>query len=688
MNTSHTHRIEILAPAGNAESMMAAVRCGADAIYLGGKTMNARQSAANFEDAALHDAVAYCHMRNVKVYMTLNTLVLDDELPALDAAIATACRAGVDALIVQDWATAVRAKACAPTMPLHASTQMSIHNASGARALASLGLQRVVLARELTHREIDEIKRSCSIELECFVHGALCMSVSGQCYLSAIIGGRSGNRGLCAQPCRLPFSSPTNAHALSLRDLSLIPHIRELENKGIASVKIEGRMKRPEYVAAAVTACRLSREGETPDYAALEAVFSRGGFTDGYYTDTRGRAMFGIRRKEDVQSAAPVLKKLANLYKDEAQKIAVQFDLQLCHGQPAQLSVTDQDGHSATVCGAVPEPARTAPTDKQKAWSALSKTGGTIYHAQHLRADLQDGLMVSASQLNALRRDALDALTLMRASPRAHSYHPSSLPASKSYRSPHQKQRLRARFARAGQLTAAIAQQIDEIVLPVQELSRVPASLLQIHKAKVIAEIPAVCFDLDSSFAASLQKIRDAGISAVMVGNLGAIPVAQSLGFQMHGDYGLNITNTIALEAYAQMGITDLTVSFELHQRTLRALGGVSPRGVLAYGHLPVMTTRNCPVGQCRHCKRAFPTITDRKGNRFLVDCTNSVATLYNYLPLVLSDVLEDFSFADFFTLYFTAETAERCMEVIRLYRNHSYDGCDRTKGLYYRGIR
>lgn len=254
-------KIEILAPAGSFDSVIAAVRSGADAVYLGEKAFSARSSAKNFDDEELKKATAYCHIHGVKVYVTINTIVFDDELEKLKKAIISAAEADVDALIVQNMGVARLAHRLVPDLALHASTQMSIHTASGVKALYEMGFKRVVLAREMSKKEIE---KCCEIpvELEVFVHGALCMCVSGQCYLSAMIGARSGNRGSCAQPCRLPFSvnNQKGGHALSLKDNSIVNYLGELQNMGVASAKIEGRMKRPEYVTAAVRACVEQRD--------------------------------------------------------------------------------------------------------------------------------------------------------------------------------------------------------------------------------------------------------------------------------------------------------------------------------------------------------------------------------------------------------------------------------------------
>ena len=374
---------EILAPAGSPEALRAAVRCGADAVYLGASAFNARQGAHNFDTAALREAVSYCHARGVAVHLTLNTLVRQDELHAALKVAEEACVLGVDALIVQDVGLARRIRAAAPGMALHAATQLSCHTPSGVRFLRDSGFSRVVLAREMSRDEIAACAgQGC--ELEVFVHGALCMCVSGQCYLSAMLGGRSGNRGLCAQPCRLPFAPADSGRraregeaALSLRDLSLQAYGADLAALGVDSLKIEGRLKRPEYVAAAVSVYRAAVRGEAPapglsEY--LQAVFSRSGFTDGYYADQRGGGMFGTRRREDVQAAAPVLSRLERLYDKETGRVPVTLTFAMTADE-ATLTAADSEGRTVTVAGDPPQPAVNHPLDAERAAASWARRG-------------------------------------------------------------------------------------------------------------------------------------------------------------------------------------------------------------------------------------------------------------------------------------------------------------------------
>ncbi len=401
-------RPEILAPVGGEEQLLAAVRCGADAVYFGLKNFNARRNADNFEGERLHSAIKYCHEREVKVYITVNTLVMDKELTAAERAIDEAVSAGADGLIIQDLALASYARG---KIAMSASTQLAVHNVSGAKLAAELGFKRVVLARELSFDEISKIASCVDIECEVFVHGAMCVSASGNCYMSSLFGQRSGNRGLCAQPCRLDWSCDGRSRALSLKDLSYIKNIKKLGEAGVSSLKIEGRMKRPEYVAAAVSSVKAALSGEQPDMEILRAVFSRQGFSDGYFCGRRDKTMFGYRTKEDVVAAEPVLKDLAKLYENESYFRELDMHFIMRAEQPARL-IAESRGKKIEISGAVPEKAVKRALDEGLVRRSLEKTGGTVYKLRALSCDMDGGLTLSSAELNRMRREALDALSI------------------------------------------------------------------------------------------------------------------------------------------------------------------------------------------------------------------------------------------------------------------------------------
>ena len=400
--------LEILAPCGGAESLTAAVNSGANAVYLGETAFSARRNAENFTPEQLREAVRLCHLSGVKVHVALNTLVFDTELDKLEKTVEMIADCGVDAVIVQDFGVAKTIKKIAD-IPLHASTQMTVTSVSGAEMAKEAGFSRVVLAREMSFKEIERVVKSVDIETEIFVHGAICVCLSGQCYMSAMLGGRSGNRGLCAQPCRLNFTCDKRENVLSLKDLSLIPHLREIEKIGVASVKIEGRMKRPEYVAAAVTACRKALAGETPDMENLRAVFSRSGFTDSYYNGTFEK-MQGVRTKEDVTAAPKAINELKQLYKDVYKRYSVDISAEIHDGQPSECTA-ECSGVSVTVTGGVPQQAINKPSTAEDIAARLSKLGGTVFEPGKVSCNIDSGLILSASAVNSLRRDVIDKLS-------------------------------------------------------------------------------------------------------------------------------------------------------------------------------------------------------------------------------------------------------------------------------------
>ena len=688
-------RPEILAPAGSFDSLIAAVQCGADAVYLGGKGMNARRSAGNFDAEELRRAVEYCHLRDVKVYQTINIVMFQHETDEAIDTIRQAAEAGVDAVLTQDLAIARMVRECAPSLPIHASTQMSIHNIEGVRLCEELGFSRAVLARELTAGEIAAICAATPLEIEVFVHGALCMSVSGQCYLSSMIGGRSGNRGLCAQPCRLPFSADGGGeYALSLKDLSLADRIDELTRMGVASLKIEGRMKRPEYVAAAVTAVRRAREGEPVDFETLRSVFSRSGFTKGYFDGKIDREMFGRRQKEDVTSAAGVLGELEKLYAKENPLVPVTMGFTAGAGEAVALTVRDRDGHAVTVTGEAPLLAEKKPTDADRARQNLAKTGGTPYYAAVIDCTIGPGLLVPASALNALRREALEELTARRSAVEPHPF-TDRVPRLADAPADRRKPKLRARVS-AGQLTRRLAGYCNEFQVPLEEAEDVLASGF-VRADQVIVEIPRILFDGAPKALELLHRAGELGVRRAWCGNLGAVTLAREAGLLPEGGYSLNVTNAYALRECARLGLGACELSFELDLGEARRLDGGLAKGILAYGYLPLMALRNCPIQAAKGCRacRGYESLIDRKGVAFTVDCgahdgrRREVSDLYNSVPLWLADRPEELRGFDFITLYFTRETPEVCERVAAAYAGEpgAYQPEARTRGLYYREV-
>lgn len=682
-------RPEILAPAGGPEAFEAALAAGADAVYLGVDGFNARRGAQNFSREDLPGLVRRCHIRGAKLYLTLNTLFLESERDAFLDLAQAACDAGVDAAIVQDLGAAALLRRCAPALRLHASTQMAVHNLQGAKLLEELGFSRLVPARECSAEELSRIMAGSPLELEVFVHGALCMCVSGQCYMSAMLGGRSGNRGLCAQPCRLPFISAATDHALSLKDLSLIPHMAQLQKLGIHSLKIEGRMKRPEYVAAAVTACRDALEGRPVDMDALQSVFSRSGFTDGYFTGKRGFSMFGIREKEDVQAAQKVLGKFAALYTDtkrHAQPVPVAMTF-LMDETMSRLTVRDGDGNEASVEGQVPQTALHKPTDEARVRISMEKTGGTPYRLETLDCRIAPGLILPASALNDLRRRALEALEELRGLP-----HPIPFrPVPRQPVQPPQKTvpALRIDAAKVSQITPGMARGAELITLPMEELLHLPEdSFLWEQKEKLCALLPRMLWDPAPAEKAAGQ-LRERGVLHAQAGNLGTLRLAREAGFISHASPFLNAINAEALAELARLGAADILISFEAGL----AAGGLEravPLGLTAYGYLPLMTVRNCPVNLsvgCARCKSGENFITDRKGSRLRIRCARGCCEIENPVPLYLADRLEELRAFDFLTLRFTGEETAECQRLFREYTRGGQPPAAFTRGLLYRPL-
>lgn len=683
-------QIEILAPAGGMESLIAGVRCGADAVYLGGKAFSARQNAGNFNQAELEEAVAYCHARGVQVYAAVNTLVADKELEQALFAVQQMLEAGCDALILQDLGLAQLVKKLFPQAVLHASTQMAAATPDGFRKLYDLGFCRAVLPRELTKEEITQIHAASPIALEGFVHGALCMCMSGQCYFSAMLGSRSGNRGLCAQPCRLPFYvDKPEGHNLSLKDLSLIPNLQEMARSGVSSFKIEGRMKRPEYVAAAVTACREAADGtlQPGTLDTLKSVFSRSGFTDGYFEGRRGAGMFGTRGKEDVVQAKEVLGRLAALYAKERPSVPVTFHMTIRQGANAVLTASTKEETVTVTSALLPEKALHQPMDAGSVGARLCKCGGTPYLPKIGELDIEEGLILPASELNRMRREALDTLAAKRA------YRPTTVqtpqfvavPAGTAGYQPKQ-QLWRGVFDSYSQVPDQ-AQHLDQIFLPVWEE---PAAFRQAQQrfTCVGAVLPRGLFGREEQLKQDLQRAAQAGVDHVLAGNLGAAYTALQMGFTVHGDFGLNAFNSQTLHALQQMGLASQTASFELKAEQINRLARPLPVGAIVYGRLPLMLTRNCPVQveqNCQACNRTAE-LTDRKGVRFPVRCAYGCSELLNSRPVYMADKQKDLAL-EFATLLFTTESREEAGSVLEACLAGAPPEGLFTRGLYYRGV-
>ena len=684
--------IEILAPVGSEEMLHAAVFSGADAVYLGFSGFNARTGAGNFDADSLKEAVRFCHARGVKVHVALNTTVYGGELAALCDAIRAVAASGADAVICQDLAVATLIGKIAPQLPRHGSTQMSVHTLQGALELKELGFTRVVLARELSLPEVEQITRHCGIETECFVHGALCMCVSGQCYMSAFLGGRSGNRGSCAGPCRLPFEAnalpegkPGRLHHLSLKDNSVIDKLDQLQAIGVASAKIEGRLRTPEYVAAAVSACLAGREGRAYDRDLLKNAFSRSGFTSGYLDGKIDGTMFGVRSEADAELTKKTLPALRELYRRERSRVPVRMKLEIEEGGE-KLTVTDTDGNKAFAYGDFePQPARTDPTESLK--RSLAKTGGTPFAAENIEVEMDEGpWFVPGSTVNELRREALDALLKKR-----EVLHPWPVrdvelePLPQRTLPPHRT--LRARFERWDQVPEQALSGVEYLILPIAQADRVPRE----WRGKTLLELPRVMFGkLEEDTARRVAATQDAGFAGYEVSNIAHLRLCR--GLPMSGGFGLNVTNQVAAQFYADNGLGSVLILPETKDSDISTIapthaGKPVPTGVLVYGHMPLMVTRACPlqnIHDCAHCDQTG-VLTDRKAKKFPVRCGMGVRTIYNPVPIYMGDKPGALT-VDYGVAYFTLESREEAAAILDNIRVHAPFEGDFTRGLYFKG--
>ena len=692
---------EILAPAGSFEALEAAVRSGADAVYVGGSMFSARAAAKNFDNDALQDAVRYCHARGVRLHLALNTLLLERELSDALALAEFACTLPVDAIIVQDVGLLHLLRKSAPELPLHASTQLSVHTPKGARLLAEQGIARIVLARELSIAEIRAISQELRssgfghVEIEHFVHGALCMSVSGQCYFSSLLGSRSGNRGQCAQTCRLPFAAQGgNGYDLSLKDLSMPKRIPELLEAGVTSFKIEGRMKRPEYVAAATTACRLALDRQAIPLELtqnLEAVFSRSGFTAGYADGKLGKEMFGVRTKANVTDAtSAVFGQIHGYYKNERQTVAVTCRLVVANAKPVTLTVADTDGHSVTVTAEPPQEAVNRPLEETRCTEQLKKTGGTPFCMTNVECELEPGLTMPISVLNQLRRQALDLLLIQRERHSAITFVPADLPQETPPDKP-EPLPLRAVFAAVqhADLIPDAARQCELLYLPVGTGMEVVQELLD-RGLPLAVTLPRGMFGVEMQIAKKLEQFLALGVRDVWAGTVNGVGLAKSLGCTVHGGYALNITNSAALAWYEQLGLADTELSYELTFQQAAALRGRLRRGLLLYGRLPLMLCRNCPCKVSDHtCKTCGGTawLTDRKGVKFPVQCDHGCSEVINSVPLETADRLHALAGVQFGVLRFTVENSVEIAETFLRFSAQKLPESAYTRGLYEKGI-
>ncbi len=692
--------LELLSPAGSPEAVIAAVQNGADAVYMGLSDFNARRGAKNFTDEEFEKSVRYCHVRGCKVYVTLNTLVNDREIPAAAERARLASRCGVDGIIIQDLGLISVVRRAAPDIPLHASTQMSIHNLAGVQAAAEMGLTRAVLARELSLEEIKFITANAPIETEVFVHGALCFCHSGQCYMSALIGRRSGNRGMCAQPCRMQYSlgGRMDDYPMSLKDNCLVDRLRELEEAGVACVKIEGRMKRPEYTAIVTgiysKAIKERRQPTAEEMNMLTKAFSRQGFTQGYFNGDK-EDMFGVRG-EPEEGTEKIFTTARRAYADgELRRVPVHFYTVAERDERIKAIAFDDDGHRAVTYGAVPEKAKRQGLTDSYLIEQMFKTGGTPYNVVENKAKADPGLYLAAAEINELRRKLISELSEQRAVP----------PTRRSFELPAPPKnipvvsdpKLIMQVRTEDQLSKELADlrpaylyvpanvmlEQPKLVLPFVEQGTVP-----------VAVLPRIINDRQmKDVHNTLQRLFDYGVNEVLVGNLGHIMLARAAGMKVRGDFGLNAFNSYTLEMLNEMGFLSATASFELRIAQIKDMAKPLDTEMIIYGRLPLMVSDQCIIkhsaGRCA-CQTPAQ-MSDRMGSVFPVvkeyGCRN---VIYNAHKLYLADKKDDLYSAGLWGLrmMFTTESARECVEVAKGHMGLSdYKPNVLTRGLYYRGV-
>lgn len=690
-------RPELLSPAGSWEALVAAVQSGADAVFLGFGDFNARRNAKNFSAEEFAEAVRYCHLRGVKVYLTMNTCLTDRELLGAAETARHAARCGVDAILVQDFGVLQMLQQVIPETHIHASTQMSIFTLGGVKEAARLGMTRAVLARELSRDDTRYIADRAPIEIESFVHGAFCMCYSGQCAMSAVIGGRSGNRGLCAQPCRLPYGVDGKAdrYPLSLKDSCLASAVPEMAEMGISCLKLEGRMKRPEYVALITDIyarlLRENRKATKEELHTLEEIFSRSGFTQEYWEGRKGPKMFGTRSENTPEPKELYAKAKALYEKEDRRLVDVSLRCTIRADGPATLSAEDADGNLIMVSGDTAEAARSRSLTEEEVRTRLSKSGGTAFRVTDVSVSLEEGLMMSASSLNALRRAALERLAEVRTAvpePILREFIPSEKVAGYDG-----APLFTCSIKRAEQLTAElIACRPVRVDIPLEMIAEVDLTPYA-GQTEFCIVLPRIWRDSDEETLLGLLHYgMEHGVTSVAIGNLGQLPMVQGLGLALRGDFGLNLFNSEALSFMKHMGLSSATVSFELRREQIRDLSKPLPTEAIVYGRLPLMVTENCLIHNslgCR-CSSGPHVLRDRMGAEFpIVPAYGCRSELQNAKVMFLADKNDYQNLGlHFARLRFTTETPEECVRIFRCYLGEIRDmPADFTRGLYTRGV-
>lgn len=681
------NEIEILAPAGNFENLKTAVLSGADSVYFGLGNFNARRNAKNFSTfEEVKEAVDFCHLRGKKAHVTLNTLVYDNEIEKLIEEVEMINKAGFDAIIVQDLGVINILKQISH-VPLHASTQLSVHNVSDAKKLKEMGFDRVVLSRELSLVEIQRILDEVDVEVEIFMHGALCMSVSGQCYFSSALGERSGNRGLCAGVCRLPFYvNDKNRYNLSLKDACYIDYIDTFAKMGIASLKIEGRMKSNEYVKSVVCAVKDEVEKGYYNKRQLESVFSRSGFTDGYITGKRND-MFGIRSEEDKSYTKQISEEIKNMdIEEEKVKVNVTYDFSL--GEKAYVKVTDEEGVSVEQFGPIIEQAKNKPTLKENIEKNLSKFGESIYYVDKMDGNTDDNIFIPVSAINEMRRNAIKEMDSIRLN-RFKTYDIDTLTKINKKDIVREHKNI-AVLSNINLLTNKVLNYFDIIFVPLFQVKNISKDVIEKYSEKLGVEIPRIYFDREDNIESMLDTVEEIGINKVLSHTIGKLYLADEKGVDVYSGFGSNITNSYSVDTLEKniTNLKNITLSFENTVNNINKIKTNTPLSVIVYGYLPLMTVRNCPVNEevgCKNCNKN-KSLTDRMGKNFKVKCNGQTSEIFNTYPVCIFDKLDKLKDNIDRVFLFTNENSKEIDVVIDKYLKKERLA-ESTKGCYFRKL-
>ncbi len=700
------YNMDILSPAGSMQALIAALKSGADCVYFGGESFNAREAAKNFSDEELKDAIELCHLYGAKAYVTVNTLASDRELEAIAPFIENLCKLNVDAVIVQDLGLAKLIKEWAPQLKMIASTQCAFNSKRAVESAAKLGFWATVVGRELSLSDIEYICKNSPIDIEAFAHGAMCFSMSGQCYMSALLGRRSANRGRCAGPCRLPYSvnGGKSRHMLSLKDMCTLNEVSDLARAGVKTVKIEGRLKRPEYVSSVTSAykkaLKTGLKAPKSDIEFLSSIFSRQGFTKDYLMGESGRDMFGMRDETYTDRAKRALNAEKArideipLLEKNRQDTPVNFEIFIERDKPTKL-IAKAGEVVATAVGATPEIARNRAVSFEDVEKALSKLGDTRFYLGEISASIGEGLMIAQSALNALRRDVTELLDSL------YKDEDKSIAFSLTKRCPEhvkaKKTELYGTFTHVGQIPEN-ASNLSRIFIGIEEFSQRQNEIKALvgEGLKIGVILPKIFFDKEEKvLTPMLKQAKEIGACCGLVYNVAGISLAKEYFDEVIGDVGLNVYNSYSIEALKELGADMLTLSQELSYAKIADLKMSVPCGILAYGRQPLMLSQNCLYKNeftCNSKCKLPATLTDRQGEDFIVmrDAPFCRNTVLNAKTLYVADKKEEYENLplSFLTLSFTTEDKIEAAKVIDAYMGfESAKPADFTRGLYTRGV-